>query len=828
MTAERWTQIKQIFHAAVERSEQERPDFVATACADDDELRREVESLLREHSTPGSIESPVRPADLCGRTISHYRIVEALGHGGMGVVYKAEDLKLGRVVALKFLAPHVCLSEEHRARFVREAKALAAIDHPNICAVHEIAETQGDLFLAMAFVDGPTLKDKIAEGPLNLEEALRIVIDAAQGLHAAHKNGVVHRDIKSANIMLNADGRAMITDFGLAYSEHEPSASRTGTLIGTPAYMSPEQVRGERADRRSDLWSLGVVLYEAVTGRLPFPADERPTSILTDEPEPLTSLRPGAPLDLDRIVRRALAKAPSNRYQSAADLAADLRELFEPVPKQKSAPGLSKRTLSFAALGFAALIVAAGVAFLTRRSEESSSRPDSRESIAVLPLQNLSDDPAQQYFTDGMTDAIITDLAKIGALRVVSRTTSMAYKSRPDPMRAIAGDLRVRHVVEGSVLRAGDRVRITVQLIETTQDRHLWAQSYEGDLRDVLLLQSSVAQAIANEVRVRLTAGEQARLANKARVNPKAYEAFLRGRHLTLRWQKSDIVRGREYYRQAIAEDPNYAPAYAGLADTYVTEGFYWGARPAHLFPQAEHWARQALKIDPELAGPHHVIALVHGIYGRNWTLAKQEFERAGQLDPNSGRGRYAYAAYYLLPNGRLDEALREIQQAQESLPLSANIAAMAGWVRFFRREYGPAVEQFRNTLELEPDFLYARMGLAASLAQLERFSEASAAGAPSETVAWLRALEGKGAESRRILNELLERSKREFIGGYELAHIHLALGENERALEQLERSYRDCQPQLANLKVDPRLDALRSDPRFVALVRKMNLDNGL
>jgi serine/threonine-protein kinase len=769
-------------------------------------------------------------ADLCGRTISQCRILDSLGHGGMGVVYKAEDLKLGWVVALKFLAPHVSLSEEHRARFVREAKALAAIDHPNICAVHDIDETQGQLFLAMAFVDGPTLKDKIADGPLHLKEALRIVIDAAQGLHAAHKNGVVHRDIKSANIMLNADGRAMITDFGLAYSEHEASTSRMGTLIGTPAYMSPEQVRGERADRRSDLWSLGVVLYEAIGGRLPFPVDERPASTLTDEPEPLTSLRPGAPPELDRIVRRALAKSPSDRYQSAADLATDLRKLLEPALEKKTARKEARRppskTLALAALAAAVLIVAAGIALLTRQSEDPSSRPDLRQSIAVLPLQNLSGDPVQEYFTDGMTDAIITDLAKIGALRVISRSTSMAYRGRPDPVRAIAGDLHVHHVVEGSVLRAGDRVRITVQLIETTQDRHLWAQSYEGDLRDVLLLQSSVAQAIANEVRVRLTPGEQARLANKARVNPNAYEAFLRGRHLTLRWQRSDIVKGREYYRQAIAEDPNCAPACAGLADTYITEGFYWGARPADLFPQAEHWARQALKVDPEMAGPHHVLALVHGIYERNWPRARQEFERGSQLDPNSGWGRHTYAAYYLLPNGRLDEALREIQQARYSLPLSANIATMAGWVRFFRREYALAVEQFRKTLELEPDFLYARMGLAASLAQLGRFGEASAVDPPSETVAWLRALEGNKAESRGILSELLERSKREFIGGYELAHIHLALGENERALEQLERSYRDCQPQLANLKVDPRLDALRSDPRFAALVRKMNLDN--
>jgi serine/threonine protein kinase len=308
--------------------EAERPGFVAGACGADEDLRQEVESLLREHSAPGSIESPVRPPDLSGRTITHYRILRKLGQGGMGVVYQAEDLKLGRTVALKFLAPHVSLSPEHRARFVREAKALAAIDHPNICTVHEIDEAQGQVFFAMSFVDGPTLKERITAGSLELDEALRIMADAARGLQAAHRTGVIHRDIKSSNIMLDAEGRVVITDFGLALREDQPGMTQDGMLLGTPAYVSPEQLRGEKLDRRSDVWSMGVVLYEAVSGKLPFRADRNLASVLTEDPAPLTTVRSGVPPELDRIVRKALAKAPAERHQTAGELAADLQGLL--------------------------------------------------------------------------------------------------------------------------------------------------------------------------------------------------------------------------------------------------------------------------------------------------------------------------------------------------------------------------------------------------------------------------------------------------------------------------------------------------------------------
>ena len=811
MTAARWAEVKAVFHSAFERSREERQAFVLSACGSDEELRREVESLLAEHATLPVLESPIRPSDLAGQVVSHYRILERVGQGGMGVVYKAEDLRLDRIVALKFLAPEAHLGPEHRKRFEQEARSLAAVDHPNICPLYDIDEAQGQLFLAMAFVAGPTLKDRILEGSLDIDEAVRILIGAADGLQAAHSAGVIHRDIKSANIMLTADGRTLITDFGIALPESAAGVSDAAMAMGTPAYMSPEQMRGERADRRSDIWSLGVVLYEALSGRLP------PKGAQAETVEPLARLRPGVAAALDRIVRRALAKNPDDRYQSAAEMAAALRAL--PLG-QSNQRWLSRRAVLLPAI---VLLLIAPLLVIIR----SYWRPaqSARVSLAILPLDNLSGDPDQQYFTDGMTDAITTDLARIGELRVVSRSTSMTYRNRPDALRAIARDLNVANVVEGSVLRAGNRVRITVQLIDAERNRHIWAQSYEGDLRDILLLQSSVAQAIAQEIKVRLTPGEQAQLAKKARVNAKAYEAFLKGRHLTLKWQKDDILRGRQYFQQAIAEDPQFAPGYAGLADTYITEGFYWGARPLDLLPKAERYALHALRIDPDLAGPHRILAFIEGIYRRNWPEARRRFERGMELDHGSEWSHYTYAAYYLLPTGRLDEALREIRIARDSAPVSPNIRTMAGWIHFFRREYGLAAGEFRATLELEAGFMYAREGLAVSLGQQRKLNEALAVSQYPETTAWLNALLGNASEARRILNAMIERSQREYIGGYEIAHTYAALGEGSAAIEQLERAYHDCQPQLANVNVDPRFDRIRSHPRFTALVRKMNLE---
>jgi tetratricopeptide (TPR) repeat protein len=387
----------------------------------------------------------------------------------------------------------------------------------------------------------------------------------------------------------------------------------------------------------------------------------------------------------------------------------------------------------------------------------------------------------------------------------------------------LARELQVDHVVEGSVLRAGNRIRITVQLIDAREDRHIWARNYEGDLSDILRLQSEVAQAIAAEVRVRLTPGERAQLSNRARVNPKAHEAFLRGYHHLLKWRLTDVLKGREYFQEAIAAEPDYAPPYVGLADTYLSQGFNWGVRPAELLPNAEAAIAQALKLDSGLSQAHNLQGVLQGVYRRNWPEAERQFRQARELGGDWGFG---YAAYYLVPLGRLDQALEDIRRVQESVPLSVNVNTWVGWIHLYRREYGPAIDQLRSTLELEPTFEHARRGLAVALAQLGRFEEALPLTSDLPTFkAWICATAGNQAEARGILDGLVERSRREYVGGYELAIIHAALGEQDLAFRQLERSYRDHQPHLANLRVDPLLDSLRSDPRFRRLARKMNLE---
>jgi serine/threonine-protein kinase len=730
----------------------------------------------------------------------------------MGVVYKAEDLKLGRAVALKFLAPDVSLSQEHRARFAQEARVLAAIDHPNICPVYEIDEAQGRLFLAMAFVGGLTLKETIGEGPLALDEAVRITAEAARGIQAAHRAGVIHRDIKSANIMLDSEGRVVVTDFGLARLEDHPGMTQDGMLLGTPDYMSPEQFRGMKPDRRSDIWSLGVVLYEAVSGKLPFRAGENPASVMTEDPEPLTTACPGAPRELDRIVRKALAKAPADRYQSAGALASDLQRLLGQLLPAQDRPRhawLSSRSRRVTALAALALAIAFAGALLWRRQPPAPAHPSdtSRISIALFPLAKSPDGPSLQPFTDGLADAIIRSLTEAGGLRVISRSSATAYAKRTDRLGAIARDLQVDYVAEGSVSSAGGRGRVSLELIEAGSARQVWAKNYEGDLREALQWQSHIAGDVTAEVRAQL-----------------AHETCQKGFQHTAGGQRSEAVKGREYFQRAIAVDPSYAQSYVGMADTYVSEAFSGLTRPSEVIPKAEAWARQALRIDGVSAGAHRVLGIVQGTCRRSWPEAKREFDMALEQEPRSAWSHRAYAAYYLAPLGRLEEALRQMSTALETAPYSAQIAATAGWTHVYRRDYDSGATLFRRALELDPGLGEARAGLAIARALQGEFWETPAGPEVSYYFGWIRAREGKQDAARMILRQLIELSRRQYVSGYEIAQIHAALGEQDLALAQSERAFQEQQPQLSRLKIDPMLDPLHSHPRFTALVREMNL----
>ena len=804
-----------------------------------------------------------------GKTISHYKVTGELGRGGMAVVYKAEDTKLKRFVALKFLRSDLLEDEEHKERFLREAQAAAALDHSNICTVHEIDEVEGKTFIAMAFIEGPTVKDKIAERPLKLEEALDIAIQTAHGLQAAHEKGIVHRDIKSANLMLTAQGQVKVMDFGLAQLAERSQLTKTATILGTPAYMSPEQAQRLPTDRRTDIWSLGVVIYEMVTGRLPFEGERQQAvlyAIAHDEPDPITALRVGVPVELDRIVFKAMAKSPDERYQHVEEMAVDLRSLAQelepekpkilrkplaaaaprdpitdPSPRPAGAPPatvLRSRRALVVGVGLAAIVALAIAANLHFGDEptDPATTVATPNSIAVLPLENLSGDPEQEYFSDGMTDALISDLGTIGALRVISRTSVMRYKESDKTLPEIARELNVSHVVEGSVLRAGDQVRITTRLIDALNDRQLWSKRYQRPLKDVLALQSDVAQAIAREIEVKLKPEEQARLAGRHPVNPEAQDLYLKGRFQ--RQGSTDGVRKAiVYFQKATELDPRYALAYAGLANAYMLAA--WGSHaalpPKEAMAKAQAAALRAVQLDDTLDEVHSVQGTV-ALNSWDWSRAKAGLQRALALNPSNGpHGSYAY--YLMYVERDFDGALAEAKRALELNPLRLHSHFLPAAVYHQARRYDQAIEQYQKTLELDPNYFLARNYLGVTYAEKGVYEDAIVELKkailispvdlrPKAYLAYTYALAGERGQALKILNELNDLSKHRYVSSNLRAVIHTGLGDNGQAFEWLESAYQEHDAQLLSIKVDPVWDPLRSDPRFQDLLKKMGLED--
>jgi len=778
---------------------------------------------------------------MISQTISHYKILEKLGEGGMGVVYKAQDIKLDRLVALKFLPPHLASDEQDKKRFIHEAKAASSLDHPNICNVHEIDETlDGQVFIVMAIYEGTPLNKKIEKGPLKIDEALDVVIQAAEGLQAAHDKGIVHRDVKSSNIMMTDKGRAVIMDFGLARTGGATKLTKTGSTLGTVPYMSPEQARGEKVDHRTDIWSLGVVLYEMVAGRLPFQSAYSEAivySILNEEPPPLTSLRSDVPMELERIVKKAMQKEHTSRYQHVDEIVTDLRALKqatmsrgEGVAVSRAKPSLKKRTYAYLSLGALAVVMIA-LALLTNLQPTK----EKFESLAVLPLENMGRDLDQEYFADGMTEALITELSKISALRVISRTSAMQYKGVKKPLPQIARELNVDALIEGSVLREGDQVRITVQLIQGTTDKHLWAESYQRELRGVLVLQSEMARSIAREIGIMVSSEDQVRLASARPVNPEAHELYLKGRHFWNQRTEAGLMKSVEYFQQAIATDPSYALGYAGLADAYNILGSNRFRDPKEVFPKARTAAERALELDDNLAEAHAVLGAIMFNYERDWAGARRALRRSIELNPGyaTAHQRYAWLSSML---GEHDVAIKEMKLARRLDPLSARISANVGDMLFFAREYDEAILELRKALELYPNDAAAHAGLGAVYVQkgmyeeaIKEFSESSLRSAPDAATALGRlgyayAVSGDRTEATKILKQLQQLSERTFVSPATVALIHIGLGDKNRALEWLEKAYQD--PTLSFMRVDPRFDPLRDDPRFRDLLLRMNLPN--
>jgi serine/threonine-protein kinase len=771
-----------------------------------------------------------------GRTISHYRILAKLGEGGMGAVYQAEDLNLGRTVALKFLAPHTVEDEESKARLLREAKVAALLDHPNICTVFEIAEQDGQSFLAMPFIEGRTVRDRIAERPLRLDEALDIAIQAAHGLQAAHEKGIVHRDVKSANLMITPQGQVKVMDFGLAQLSGTSKLTKAGTTLGTVGYMAPEAAEGKPTDRRSDIWSLGVVLYEMVTGRLPFEGERDSAvlfSIVSSSYEPVTALRAGVPIEIDRVVAKALAKNPAERYQHADDLAVDLAALRKGSQKGLAAAGRKplRRELLWAAAGGAGLAAAAvglNVGGSRDRLARLLSGGPSIRALAVLPLSNLSGDPEQDYFAEGMTDALITDISQIGALKVICRNSVMQYKGGKTPLRQIARDLNVDAVVEGSVVREGGRVRVTAQLIDASTNQNIWAESYERELTSILSLQKEVARSVAKGVGAKLGKDAEARFTKVSRqANPATYEAYLRGMHHLNRGTPEEIAKGMKYLQEAVDKDPADALAYSGLAIGYITIAH--GADPTQdALERAGAAARRAFKLDDTLPDALIAMGFMEGYYEWRWEDALQHMRRALEINPSSSEAHF-HMAWFLPLFGKLDEAIEEHKLAKLYDPFNPGCVGWLGELYRWQRRYSEAAAEALRALEVEPRFaasyyvlakVYQDQGdLGKAIATIQKGAEIDpywrwAAGE-------IYAKAGRTAEARKVLAECYKAPTIPWVVFWR-AFINIFLGDMDEAFRWLDHpQHHAWHPWV---RAWPECSALWKDPRFPALMKKMNL----
>ncbi|MBN1164865.1 MAG: protein kinase [Candidatus Krumholzibacteriota bacterium] len=771
---------------------------------------------------------------MIGKTVSHYRILEKLGEGGMGVVYRAEDTKLKRTVALKFLSPQALGTEEDKERFLNEAQAAAALNHPHICTVHEIDEVEGRSFIAMELVEGESLRSKISSGPLPLEEVYGLATQIAEGLNEAHRKGIVHRDIKPANIMITENGRVKIMDFGLAKSPGSSQLTQEGTTLGTIAYMSPEQERGLKIDYRTDIWSFGIILYEMVAGRLPFQGDYDQAviySILNEEPPPLTSLRTGVPLELERMVNKALAKDPDDRYQHLDEMLVDLRALHRVSGSHPSvtvpAPPERKRRRPLYLFGLLIILVALVLILKDYLPGRSTPKIDS---IAVLPLQNLSGDPAQEYFSDGMTEALITELSQIGALRVISRTSVMRYKDSEKSLPEIARELGVKAVVEGSALLAGERIRITAQLIEARTDRHLWARDYERELKDVLSLQKEVARAVAREVRVVLTPEEEAKLSEERTIDPEAQKLFLRGRYHINKLAVQEQYRGIDLMRQVVEKDPGYALAYVAIAEAYNNIIALDGMSCSEGWPQSKKWAERALEIDGSLGEAYAMIADIKALWEWDWEGAEIYYRKALELSPGAAIVNLWYGSY-LLGTGRREESVPYVNKAHQLSPLHPGTIFTQAMIRVNRGELEEGERMCREVIEIDPNFTLPYRRLATIYLNQSKIEEGlqivreSIALSSNEREKYLLAQYYAKAEmedeARELLNEMLALPEDELLNEY-IAATFAQLGESDGAFEYLEKALGKRSLFISGILSSQWWDPIRTDPRFEDLCRRI------
>jgi serine/threonine protein kinase/Tfp pilus assembly protein PilF len=788
---------------------------------------------------------------MIGQTISHYRIVEQLGAGGMGVVFKAQDSRLERAVALKFLPEKLAQQPQALDRFRREARAASALNHPGICTIYDIGEQDGRAFIAMEFIDGETLRAHIHGKPLPLDELLELGIEIADALEAAHAEGIIHRDIKPANIFVTKRGRAKVLDFGLAKlvpkgitgadseADQSDSNSIVGIISGTPSYMSPEQVRGDGLDSRTDIFSLGLVLYEMATGRQAFSGGTGGIvieAVLTRPPVPVRSINPDIPQRLEEIIDKALHKNREQRYQHAADLGADLQRLKREIDSGSQ----SKNEISQSAAASNA-----GPLSSTSEHKSQTSTDDTRalrarraskniDSLAVLPFDNASRDPDHEYLSDGITASLINILATVPKLRVMAQSTVFRFKGRGIDPQAIGRDLNVRAVLTGRVMQSGGSLRIDAELVDVATGSRLWGAQYDRKSGDIFAIQDDISNEISEKLKLQLTHAQKKRLTRHQTEDPEAYRIYLKGRHHWNRWTEEGFYKAIEYFQQAIEKDPAYALAHAGVADSYVLLGWNSYLPPRDAFPKAKAAAVTALQFDPDLGEAHTPLAAVLWLYDWHWPEAEKEFKRSLELNPAYPTANHWHAEY-VMTMGRHAEAIAQMKNSQTLDPLSLIINVAIGWAHYMARRYDEALAQLLQAVDLDPNYpvTYWILGLVYrttgryDLAITEGEKGAKLSGGSPLVRASLAHSYGKAGrtkEALQVLDDLTSLAKCKYVAPHFFAGIHIGLGENDRALDYLEKSYEDHSHWLIYLHIDPVMDDLRNEPRFQDLLKRVGL----